>query len=174
MTLPISAIIQQNVLSRLEALHLSQQELADRASVKHPVVSRAVNGKMENVELKTIAALAHGLGCQAWEIIHPEGAKFSQTEERLEPSLADVMKKFRSLEKLYRTLEERNGELLEVVRELKSQLSAIPPARATLAEVLAAAAADDTEFEDIALFIKNRTQGRVSLEFSYERKQLSK
>jgi hypothetical protein len=72
-----------------------------------------------------------------------------------EPTLADVLAEVRSLKKL----------------------SAVPAQvlepRAALAEALASLTLNDTEFQDIALAIKNLSSGRIVLELPNERKKLS-
>jgi HTH-type transcriptional regulator / antitoxin HipB len=54
-----------------EKAGLTQAQLADRAGVRQPLISRLESGKLVNTELRTLVKLAAALGVRARLVFEP-------------------------------------------------------------------------------------------------------
>ncbi len=89
-----SALFRANTKNLLEKLGWNQAELARRAGLKPPVVSRVLTG-VNDPELDTLDAIAHALGVTSAQLLSDPAAKESKPIV-IEPTLDDALEMLRA------------------------------------------------------------------------------
>jgi transcriptional regulator with XRE-family HTH domain len=121
----LADIIAENLDGFMEAAGLNQVQVAEKSGLKQPVISRALNRKMFNPEIETIAALAKAVNRQPWELLRPHLAEESkpQPAPTVDALVKLISEQERRLEELAQKLHSGQNKRVSEIAEAYSAAS---------------------------------------------------